>query len=83
MAIYEGITIKREWVVRTGNCKMKKGENRKVRFKLPFVPIFFYFPIHWVRFRSSFLVLVKSFPGVLVLSVAMPVNTGSNQGPVA
>ena len=45
-----------------------------VRFKLPFVPIFFYFPIHWVRFRSSFL--------VLVLSVAMPVNTGSNLDPV-
>ena len=43
-------------------------------FKLPFVPIFFYFPIHWVRFRSSFLVLVRS--------VAMSVNTGSNLDPV-
>ena len=25
MAIYEGITIKREWVARTGTAKWKKG----------------------------------------------------------
>ena len=80
MAIYEGITIKREWVARTGNCKMKKRENRRWRYWQGYglnyllFPFFFYFPIHWARFRSSFL--------VLVLSVAMPVNTGSTLDPV-
>ena len=78
MAVYEGITKERMGSAH-GNCKMKKGRIGNEDTDRGRVEITFCSLASRVHFRSSFLVLVKSCPGVLVLSVAMPVNTGSNQ----
>ena len=78
MAVYEGITKERMGSAHR-NCKMKKGRIGNKDTDRGRVEITFCSLASRVRSRSSFLVSVKSCPGVLVLSVPMSVNTGSNQ----